>query len=408
MINNMNNFINDENDINVLFQLANNNDKNQKYYIEKGLSIDPNNILLKACSLKYTDKYLNDILNLLDNIDEKYLGYIYNKVSCYYKNNKIKSKYYLNKSIEYGYLISYLLLHSWFNINIDKYKNDILEFMIQNKLNINIDFDFAYYYEYIEINYNEMKKYCEKEINKGNSNAMCNLGHYYQHIEENYELMKKYYELAIEHNNSNAMYNLGLYYENVEKNYELMKKYFLMAIKHGNSHAIFELGLYYHFTEKNYKLMKIYYNLEIERGNDNAMCYLGYYYQKIEKNYELMKKYYEMAIGLNNSNAMYNLGVYYQYYEKNNNKMKKYYISALLNGFIQYNNISNKIIIDAIINYNYEYKGDDDILENIYNKIVQFNNLGVIKINECNICYEINELKQFNDNLLCKSCYIKN
>jgi hypothetical protein len=35
----------DENNIEALFWLANNNDKHQKEYIEKGLTIDPYNIL---------------------------------------------------------------------------------------------------------------------------------------------------------------------------------------------------------------------------------------------------------------------------------------------------------------------------------------------------------------------------
>jgi TPR repeat protein len=206
------------------------------------------------------------------------------------------------------------------------------------------------------------------------------------------------------------MNNLGWYYQNIEENYELMKKYYEQAIELGNSNAMCNLGYYYQYVEKNYELMKLYYERAVEHNISDAVNNLGIYYQKIEKNYELMKKYYEQAIELGNSNAMYNLGLYYEKIEIYYELMKKYYIKALLNGFIQYNNIPNEIISDAIINHNYIYKGYDYKLKNINNNIFQFNNLDVIEINECTICYNENcELKYIcpNKHLLCKTCYIK-
>jgi hypothetical protein len=101
-----------ENDTEALFHLANNNDKNQEYYINKGLSINSDNILLKACSLEYTNLYLHDILNSLNDINENDLGYVYYELGKYYLDkNNYKCKEYLIKSIKYGYLITYMYLH---------------------------------------------------------------------------------------------------------------------------------------------------------------------------------------------------------------------------------------------------------------------------------------------------------
>jgi TPR repeat protein len=399
-----------ENDVEALFQLANNNDINQKKYIENGLEFDPNNILLKTCNLKYTNKYLNDILNSLDNINENDLGYVYCELGKYYKYiDNIKSKNYLIKSTKCGYLISYIYLYTWFNININEYKNDILEFIKHDELNININYNLGLYYQFIEKDYNKMKKYYLLVVDNGN--AMNNLGYYYKFVEKNYNEMRKYYLKAIKHNNSNAMNNLGEYYY-IIKNYNEMKKYYLMAIEHGNnSNTMNNLGYYYRFVEKNYDEMKKYYLMAIEYGNNQAMNNLGAYYYNIEKNYNEMMIYYVKALEYNNIEALYNLGYYYQNIKKDNNKMKKYYLMALLNKYNNNNNIYSDIpsyiFINAIINYNYEYKGYDNRLKNICDKVIQFNNLQTIETNECYICYEINELKQFNFNLLCKSCFVK-
>jgi hypothetical protein len=149
-----------ENDTEALFWLANNNDKNQKYYIEKGLSIDSDNVLLKATSLRrYTDIYLDDILNNLNDIDEKYLGYIYLELGKYYRCNNKKGKEYLEKAIIYNNLIAYMYLNMYFSVNIEEIKENVLMYIKQNELDTNMYFYLRYYYQYIEKNYELMKKY---------------------------------------------------------------------------------------------------------------------------------------------------------------------------------------------------------------------------------------------------------
>jgi TPR repeat protein len=242
---------------------------------------------------------------------------------------------------------------------------------------------------------NECKNNILKYIynNELDTNMYNNLGLYYQYIEKDYNKMMKYYLKGFKLNDSNAILNLGDYYNSI-KNYKKMKKYYLKAIELGNSYAMISLGYYYNEII-NYNEMKKYYEMAIELGNSNAMNNLGYYYYEIE-NYDEMKKYYLKAIELDNSMTMYNLGLYYQNIKDNEN-MRKYYIMALLNDFND-NRIPYNIVIDAIINHNYIYNGNNNKLKNIYdlNILYKYNNI-------CSSCFEYNKIL---DNI-CLKCYIK-
>jgi TPR repeat protein len=180
------------------------------------------------------------------------------------------------------------------------------------------------YYQFIFVNYNLMKKYYLRAVEKGNANAMNNLGHYYRYEETNYDLMKKYYLQAINKGNTRAMYSLGCYYKHVEKNYDLMKKYYLQAVEKGNTNAMNNLGHYYD-NVRNYDLSKKYYLQATEKGNSDAMINLGYYYEYNEKNYDLMKKYYLQAIEKGNYGAIFHLDTYYMNNMPNNRDLQNYF-----------------------------------------------------------------------------------
>ena len=72
---------------------------------------------------------------------------------------------------------------------------------------------------------------------------MNNLGNYYKE-QEDYENMLKYYQAAIEKGESATMVNLGFYYEE-QKDYDNFIKYSLMAIHKGHKKAIIRLANYY-------------------------------------------------------------------------------------------------------------------------------------------------------------------
>mgnify|MGYP000684061917 CR=1 FL=1 len=93
------------------------------------------------------------------------------------------------------------------------------------------------------ITFNIIDLFINNNINENNTDVIYvrYVGLYHRHITKNYEEMKKYYLRAIEKGDSTAMNNLGLYHENITKNYEEMKKYYLMAIEKGNNYSMSNL-----------------------------------------------------------------------------------------------------------------------------------------------------------------------
>ena len=99
------------------------------------------------------------------------------------------------------------------------------------------------YHSKVTKNYEEMEKYYNKSIIKGDDNAMCNLGRYHRGITKNYNEMEKYYKMAIDLGNSYAMNNLGWYHKNITKNYDEMEKYYKMAIDGSNCVSMYNLAM---------------------------------------------------------------------------------------------------------------------------------------------------------------------
>jgi SpoVK/Ycf46/Vps4 family AAA+-type ATPase len=402
----------DENNIEALFWLANNNDKHQKEYIEKGLTIDPNNILLKACSLRYTHKYLNDIVNNLNVIDEIYLGYIYLELGKYYREiNFKKFKTCLYLSIKYGNLVAYMYLHINFKVNIDKYKKDIFEYIKKNKLDTNMHYYLGIYNLYVEEEKNEiiscvdkyfqMKFHFRVAIQQGNHHAMNSLGNYYTDIEKNDEEMKKYYLMAIENGSHTAMFNLGNYY-NKNEQYDKMKTYWLMAIEHGNSEAMFSLGLYYQQIEKNDEEIKKYYLMAIEHEYLDAMFKLGNYYKDIENNEKEMKKYLLMALEYGDD-TIFNFDKYYQEI-KNDEKVKnEIEISEEDKELIilekQINTLDDLIELGKMYDKTKKYNIDLKILHKLVEPLTELNNMiGMKKIKEDIVDYILFKVQNLDKN----------
>jgi len=163
----------------------------------------------------------------------------------------------------------------------------------------------AQYYQKIK-NYEEMKKYYLKAIERDDESAMFKLGLFY-HDEKNYDEMKKYYLMAIEKENPIAMHNLGIYYK-TEKNFDEMKKYLLMATEKGYKKSSYVLAKYYENTKTNKEFAFQYYKIAADKGEGNSAYYIGNYY-KNEKNYDKMTKYYLIAIEDDNKEAMITLGI---------------------------------------------------------------------------------------------------
>jgi TPR repeat protein len=318
-----------ENDVDALFWLANNNDKHQKEYIKRGLEIDPNHILLKACSLRYTSKYLDDILNNLNN-DIEYIGYVYYQLGSYYQYlQNDECEMYFKLAIEHGYLFAYIDLHICFNMNIDEYKRDIQLFIIENELNTSIFEYLGFYYSMIEKDNERMMNNYLTSIEQGNSNSMLLLGNYYESI-KNYPEMIHYYVMSIENGNHFAMNKLGEYYYSIQ-NYSEMLKYYTLAIENEDTLAMNNLGMYYLQVE-NYPEMLKYFQFAIDKGNTLAMNNLGMYYLQVEQNYPEMLKYFQLAIDKGNTLAMNNLGMYYLQVEQNYSEMLKYLQLAVEKG----------------------------------------------------------------------------
>ena len=123
-------------------------------------------------------------------------------------------------------------------------------------------------------------------------NYIKQIGNYYER-KKDYDNMKKYYEIAIEKGNTDAMIRLGSYYEE-QKDYYNMKKYYEMAIEKGDTDAMTILGDYYKEL-KDYDNYIKYNELAIEKGSICAITKLRDYYKE-QNDYDNMKKYYEMAI----------------------------------------------------------------------------------------------------------------
>jgi TPR repeat protein len=94
--------------------------------------------------------------------------------------------------------------------------------------------------------YNQMKYYFLKAIDKGNRSALCQMGNYYRFIQINEPLMIWYYLEAIAKDCVKSMYNLADYYY-LNHDYNNMLKYCLMAIKTNDSYVppMFLLEEYY-------------------------------------------------------------------------------------------------------------------------------------------------------------------
>jgi TPR repeat protein len=97
------------------------------------------------------------------------------------------------------------------------------------------------------------------------TNIMTKIGYYYEK-QNDYDNMKKYYLKAIEKGSYESMHNLGTNYY-VQKDYDNMKKYYLMAIEKGFYKSMHNLGLYY-YEQKDYTNMNKYFLMAKEKGNN--------------------------------------------------------------------------------------------------------------------------------------------
>ena len=136
------------------------------------------------------------------------------------------------------------------------------------------------YHSTVTKNYEEMEKYYNKSIIKGDDIAMCNLGCHHQGITKNYNEMEKYYKMAIERGNISAMNNLAWYHKNITKNYDEMEKYYKMAIDGGNCVSMYNLAEFHQYTTQNYEEMEKFYCMGIKKGDIDAMDELSEYYME--------------------------------------------------------------------------------------------------------------------------------
>ena len=102
---------------------------------------------------------------------------------------------------------------------------------------------------------------------------------------EEYNEMKRYFNLAVERGNVNAMYNLAVHYKDMEEDYVMAKKYFRLAIAHNHEWKEYIIdmmkngtGLLYDFIKQNIKsiekLKKVFeYHEENTHENECVICF---------------------------------------------------------------------------------------------------------------------------------------
>lgn len=158
------------------------------------------------------------------------------------------------------------------------------------------DFDFEYQTE----NSNDVKIVHDLLINdilpenpEEDSNLSHILGNYYEK-KKDYDNMKYYYLKAINKMNSNAMVDLGIHYQD-QKDYIAMRKYYLMAIKEKNSYGMYLLGHYYEELG-DFITMEKYYLKAFRHKNVDATIKLQVHYDKI-KNANKKRTYLLLSLG---------------------------------------------------------------------------------------------------------------
>ncbi len=157
-------------------------------------------------------------------------------------------------------------------------------------------------YYHIKKDYDNMKKYYLKGIEKCESDAMNGLGKYYFE-KYDYENALKYFLMASEKGNSTAINNLGVLYQ-TRKKYDIAVKYYLMAMEKNNKYAPKNLENYYKFV--NMKKYNIFTNLRDDERQIYTICQLAEWYKKHD-DFDNALKYYQKAYDIGIDHAYFGL-----------------------------------------------------------------------------------------------------
>lgn len=142
----------------------------------------------------------------------------------------------------------------------------------------------------------------------GNINALIELGKYYRKTKQ-YDIMKKYFIKAIEKNSAYAMHEFA-YYFYTQQNYELMHKYYKMAIDNNYVYSMCLLSEYY-YNINNYDKVVELLELACKQNHPYAFYCYGNFLYKTQNNIDLAKIYLEHTANNNNADAMRSLIVIY-------------------------------------------------------------------------------------------------
>ncbi len=231
----------------------------------------------------YKNAIENENVNAMVNLGEYY----------YEKKNYDEMKKYLNMGIEKGNPKAIYLMGDYY-MNIEKNDIEARKYLVlAGKKNYKKAFYNLGKILETEKNYTYMKRLYEKGCDLGCENCMISLGYHYQFKEKKFNDMLKYYNMAIERGNAVALNNVGVYY-NDTYNYHEAVRYYNMAIERGQINAMNNLALYYKKSGQ-INLMIKYLKMGVENGNKDSIKELGEYYESI-KDYNEMKKVYTIGI----------------------------------------------------------------------------------------------------------------
>ena len=119
-------------------------------------------------------------------------------------------------------------------------------------------------------------------VANGDCNAMCELARHYKKLND-VENIVKYYNMAIEKGDTSAMRELGQYYFHNIGDYENMRKCYEKLIENGDAMGYCYLSYYHLLQTKDYATMEKYcfFAIDMDQNKDEiykyAMNNLKYY-----------------------------------------------------------------------------------------------------------------------------------
>ncbi|WP_273395216.1 zinc-ribbon domain-containing protein [Actinobacillus porcinus] len=239
-------------------------------------------------------------------------GRIYRRGIGSIERNDELALYYLEQSLNQGYIHSYVRLGDFYLVN----KNSIEMAKYYYEMAVNHDDAFGlvrlgdiYNYYTSEPDFVKAKAYYEQAIAKGDVVGYYGLAQLYYYgngVEQNYSLAKQYYEYSTKMGDTTGYLKIGdmYYYGNgVPKNEIIAKQYYELAPD--QDEANYKLGMIY-TSSKNIahdeKKAQYYFELADKTNHQEAQLRLGHIYRK-RQDYTTAKYYYEKSAKQGNETA---------------------------------------------------------------------------------------------------------